>query len=105
VAPRLQLQKRHLSPKMPPKLKERGNLSVMKTLKQILFMALVVAGFSITAMAQRDNNNRPPKDPPTIPAPDKNPPKDPPKNDNNNNDRPKKPQVAVFVNRNKAETI
>ena len=78
----------------------------MKILKRILFMTLVVVGFSMTAMAQRpDNNqNRPPKDPPTIPAPDKKPPERPKdNNNNNNNNRPKKPQDAIFVSGNKTE--
>jgi len=79
---------------------------VIKILREILFMTLLVAGFSLTAMAQRgDNQNRPKKDPPTIPAPDKKPP-DKPKpdnNNNNNNNRPKKPQSVIFVSGNKAE--
>ena len=67
-------------------------------------MALVVIGFSMTAMAQRDDNkNRPPKDPPTIPAPDKNRPKDRPKDDNSNTNRPKKPQDAVILTENQTE--
>ena len=75
----------------------------MKFLKQILFMTLLVVGLSMTAMAQKDNNqNRPPKNPPTIPAPDKKPPK-PPDNNNNNNNRPKKPQDAIFVSGIKTE--
>jgi hypothetical protein len=79
----------------------------MKTLQKILFMALIVVGFSMTAMAQRpDNNqNRPPKDPPTIPAPDKKPPEKPRdnNNNNNNNNRPKKPQDVIFVSGIKTE--
>jgi hypothetical protein len=76
----------------------------MKILKQIILMALLVVGLSMTAMAQKDDNkNRPPKDPPTIPAPDKNPPKDKPK-DKDNDNRPKKPQSAIFVSGNQAET-
>ena len=75
----------------------------MKILQKILFMTLVVVGLSMTAMAQRpDNNqNRPPKDPPTIPAPDKKPPDKPKDNNNNNNNRPKKPQDVIFVSGNK----
>ena len=67
-------------------------------------MTLLVVGFSLTAMAQRgDNQNRPPKDPPTIPAPDKKPPPKPTPDNNNNNNRPKKPQDAILVSGNKAE--
>ena len=63
-------------------------------------MTLLVAGFSLTAMAQKpdeDKKNRPPKDPPQIVVPDK--PKDRPRDDNNNNtNRPKKPQEAILSN-------
>jgi hypothetical protein len=92
---------------MPPKLKERGIKRVMKFLRQILFMAIVVIGFSITAMAQKDDDkNRPKKDPPVIVAPDKDRPKDRPKDDgrnNNNNNRPKKPQDIIYFSGNRAE--
>jgi len=67
-------------------------------------MTLVVVGFSMTAMAQRqdDNKNRPPKNPPTIPAPDKSRPPDRPRDDkNNNSNRPKKPQDAILLSGNK----
>jgi hypothetical protein len=71
----------------------------MKILKQLIFMSLVMIGLSMTAMAQKqdDNKNRPPKDPPKINAPDKDRPPDRPKDDNNNSNRPKKPQDAIFV--------
>ena len=65
----------------------------MKILKQILLMTFAVIAFSMTTMAQNqdDKKNRPPKqDPPQIVAPDKDKPKDRPKDDNNSN-RPKKP--------------
>jgi len=77
----------------------------MKTLKQILFMTFAVIVFSMTAMAQKqddDKKNRPPKDPPQIVAPDKDKPKDRPKDDNNSN-RPKKPQEAIFLIGNQTE--
>jgi hypothetical protein len=67
----------------------------MKVFRKIIFMAFVVAGFSLTAMAQKDDDkNRPKKDPPQIVAPDKDKPKDRPKDDNRNEDknRPKKPR-------------
>ena len=79
---------------------------MMKTLKKILFMTLVVVGFSMTAMAQKDDDkNRPKKDPPVIVAPDKDRPKpDKPRDDDKNNgNRPKKPQDAIFVSGNKTE--
>lgn len=76
---------------------------MMRVLRQLIFMAIFIIGFSLTAMAQRqdDNKNRPPKDPPTIPAPDKNRPPDKPR-DNNNTNRPKKPSI-IFVGANKSE--
>jgi len=60
-------------------------------------MSFTVIVFSMTAMAQKqddDNKNRPPKDPPQIVAPDKDKPKDRPKDDDKSN-RPKKPNQAV----------
>jgi len=74
----------------------------MKVLKQLLFMALVVVAFSLTAMAQQDDNqNRPKKDPPVIVPPVKDPPKDRPKDDNGN--RPKKPAFVAALKRKEAE--
>jgi len=84
----------------PEIARKEVNRSVMKTLKQLLFMTFAVIVFSMTAMAQKqddDKKNRPPKDPPQIVAPDKDKPKDRPKDDNNNSNRPKKPQGAMFV--------
>jgi hypothetical protein len=71
----------------------------MKFLKQILFMALLVVCFSMTTMAQRDNNqNRPDKDPPVIEPKDKDKPKDRPKDNDNNSNRPKKPRDGYLEN-------
>lgn len=77
---------------------------MMKIFKQILLMTLLVVGFSMTAMAQRDDNqNRPKKDPSVeiVPA-DKDKPKDRPKDDgnNNNNNRPKKPRDSYLEGEN-----
>jgi hypothetical protein len=76
-----------------PESKERGSFREMKFLRHILFMGLLIAGFSMTATAQRDNNqNRPDKDPPKIEPKDKDRPKDRPKDDknDNNDNRPRK---------------
>jgi hypothetical protein len=73
----------------------------MKVLKQILCMAILTVGLSLTAMAQQDDKkNRPPKqDTPSIPAPDKNRPPDKPRDDNkDNSNRPKKPGEMAFIN-------
>jgi hypothetical protein len=70
---------------------------MMKTMKQILFAAVVCIGFSMTAMAQKDGDKKPPKkpDPPVIVAPDKDKPKD--------TDKPKKPQEVIFIGVNQRE--
>lgn len=56
-------------------------------------MTFIVAGFSLTAMAQKEGEkDRPKKDPPQIIVPDKDPPKDRPKDDKKDEqNRPKKP--------------
>ena len=70
-------------------LEER--IEAMKTLKQILFTLVVVAGLSLTASAQRGGGQqRPPKQPKEIPARPKDNPK--PKED-----KPKKPGMSYFV--------
>ena len=69
-------------------------------------MTLLAAGFSLTAMAQKpdeDKKNRPPKDPPQIVVPDK--PKDRPRDDNNNINRPKKPQEAMLLNETRIKIV
>lgn len=66
----------------------------MKTLKHILFAAIVTICFSMTASAQKegDKNNPPPKkDPPIVVVKDK----DKPKDDKPKDDK-KKPQAVIF---------
>ncbi|HTK27665.1 MAG TPA: hypothetical protein VL327_13955 [Pyrinomonadaceae bacterium] len=67
----------------------------MKIFKNLIFTAVFLIGLSTAAMAQKDGPKRPPKNPPTINAPDKgNKPKENPKG---NNDRGgKKPGLAVY---------
>ncbi len=62
----------------------------MKTLKQILFTLVVVAGLAFAASAQDGGQQRPPKPKPEIPAKPKDNPK--PKED-----KPKKPGTSYFV--------
>ena len=63
----------------------------MKTLKQILFTLVAVAGLSLAVSAQgKGGGGRPPKDPPPKVEPGKKPEK--PKED-----RPKKPGMSYFV--------
>jgi hypothetical protein len=89
-------------PRMCPRIcQERGFKRVMLFLKKILFMSMFVVCFSMTAMAQRDDNqNRPPKNPdqPVIIPKEKDRPKpERPKDDNKNNgDRPKKPRDEYY---------
>lgn len=61
----------------------------MKTLKQILFTLVAVAGLSLAVSAQKGGgNDKPPKPPTKIEPKDK-----PPKEDK----RPKKPVMSYFV--------
>lgn len=79
----------------------------MNLLKQLFFIFLMTVAFSLSAMAQKqddDKKNRPPKDPPVIVAPDKDKPKDRPK-DNNNSNRPKKPSEIFIAGAKEVETV
>lgn len=71
----------------------------------MLFAALMI-GFSLTAMAQRqDDQKRPPKDPPKIRVEDKkDKPKDDKKDDRRNDDR-RRPGMAVSVNSDETEIV
>ena len=53
----------------------------MKVLQKILFAFVMVAGLSVAISAQKDDQKKPPKDPPVINPgkPQPPPPKDPPK--------------------------
>jgi hypothetical protein len=71
----------------------------MKTLKQLLFTVVFVAGLSTAAMAQKDDQRRPPpkQDPPVINVPDKNRPRENPKNNGGDKGRGgKKPGLAMY---------
>jgi len=62
----------------------------MKKLKQILFIFVTVAGLSLAVSAQKGGGQqKPPKNPPTIPAR--------PKPDKPKEDKPKKPGMSYFV--------
>ena len=66
----------------------------MKSLKQIIFMFLVVTSLGLSVPAQADDQKRPPKKPP-VRDPREKPPKDnpPPRGE----DKPKKPGASYFV--------
>lgn len=73
----------------------------MKILKQIFLTAVIVIGSSIAASAQdKDQKQRPPKNPPVIVPGDKDkekPKESKPKNDDQNkNNRGKKPQIVLI---------
>lgn len=71
----------------------------MKTLKQIIFTFVAVAGLSVAVSAQKqDPKKPPPKDPPPVVNPGK-PKKPPPKETPTprDQDKPKKPGMAFFV--------
>lgn len=63
----------------------------MKTLKQILFTLIAVAGLSLAVSAQKGGDQKPPK--PKPPVIDPKPKEKPPKGD----DKPKKPGMSYFV--------
>lgn len=71
-----------------------------------MFLAMLMVGFSLTAAAQRqDDQKRPPKDPPKIRVEDKkDKPKDDKKDDKRNDDR-RRPGMAVLANSNETEVI
>lgn len=79
----------------------------MKLLKQILFTAVVVIGFSLTASAQnkQEEKKKPPKENAEIEPKEKNKPKEEkPKNENpNNENKGKKPQAFFVNNQNRIE--
>jgi hypothetical protein len=78
----------------------------MNILRQILFAALIVIGFSLTASAQRqpEKKEKPPKPKVEIKPEEKKPPRN---NDNRNNDnrenRPRKPQSFFLISANQIE--
>jgi hypothetical protein len=59
----------------------------MKILKHILVTFAIVVGLTLSVAAQKDDKNRPPKNPPVVDPKPKPPRENPPKGD----DRPKKP--------------
>jgi|GEM_PF-5894384 len=76
-------------------------------LRQILFTAVVVIGFSLTASAQRqpDDKKKPPKNNAEIKPEDKKPPKnnDNPRNNGGRETKPKKPQAFFLISENRIE--
>ena len=76
----------------------------MKFLRQILFMAMVVIGFSLTASAQRQQpeKKRAPKEKNEIKPQENKKPKNN-ENRNNNPNRGKKPQTFFLISENRIE--
>ena len=77
----------------------------MNFLLQILLMTLLVAGFSLTASAQRQpgDKKKPPKNSAEIKPEDKKPPKNNDNPRNNEGKKPKKPQSFFLLSENKIE--
>ena len=88
---------------MPNPFEEIGKMNL---LRQILFTLALVIGFSLTASAQRqpEDKKKPPKDRVEIKPEDKKPPKnnDNPR-DNDRGNRPKKPQTFFLLSENRIE--
>jgi hypothetical protein len=69
----------------------------MKNLKQIIFVALLLVGVSVTASAQKEGDKKPPpkeKPPVIVVEPKKDPKEDKPKEDKPKDG--KKPQLIIF---------
>jgi hypothetical protein len=78
---------------------------MMKVLQKLLLLMAITVGFSLTAMAQRqDDKKPPPKDPnpPKIKVEPKKP--DKPREDRKNNDK-KRPGMAFVIISNKIEIV
>jgi hypothetical protein len=66
----------------------------MKSLRQIIFTSAMVIGLAFSVSAQKDDQKRPPKDPPKIDPGKKVPPRgNPPKGE----DKPKKPGMSFYL--------
>lgn len=79
----------------------------MKVLRQLTLFAALMVGFSLTAMAQRqpEDKKHPPKDPPKIRVEDKkDKPKDDKKDDRRNDDR-RRPGMALAISSNEEESV
>jgi hypothetical protein len=79
----------------------------MNLLRQILFTAVVVFGFSLTASAQRqpEEKKKPPKENAEIKPEENKKPKnnDNPRNNENRENKPKKPQTFFLLSENRIE--
>jgi hypothetical protein len=73
----------------------------MKILKQLLFTFAIVVGFSLTAFAQKDNQEKPPpKEKPPVVNPGEKPPREKPPENDRGNDKPKKPNAILVKTEN-----
>ena len=77
----------------------------MRLLRQILFAAIIVTGFSLTASAQdsREKKEKPPKERVEIKPEDKKPKNNENRDNNQNNNKGKKPQAFFLVSENRIE--
>jgi hypothetical protein len=85
----------------------QSNVKTMKLLHQILFATLLVIGFSLTALAQdnREEKKKPPKENVEIKPEDKKPKNNENQNNNNqnNNNRGRKPPMFFLISENRIE--
>ena len=65
----------------------------MNVLKQIFLTCAIAIGMSVVVCAQKDDQKRPPKNPPVVNPGQKPPKNDPPKG----GDKPKKPGYAMEI--------
>lgn len=71
----------------------------MKKFKEIIFIMTMVVGLTFSVSAQKDDQKRPPKNPPVIePRPKDRPPRgNPPKDEKPNDEKPKKPGMSFYL--------
>jgi hypothetical protein len=66
----------------------------MKKLSQIIFTLAMALGLALSVSAQKDDKNRPPKNPPVVNPGEKKPPRNPPPKDDKG---PKKPGSESYL--------
>jgi len=80
---------------------------MMKSLRQLLLLTAITIGFSLTAMAQRQDDKKPPpkQDPPKIRVEDKKP--DKPKEDKRDDRRDdrRRPGMALAISSDERESV
>lgn len=65
----------------------------MKTLRQFIFIFVAVTGLTLGVSAQKNDQKKPPKDPPPVINPGQKPPKERPPKET----KPNKPGMSFFI--------